>query len=210
MIRVATKKQKNDRYEKCHIAIRGCLRTGTNLSHYVFRYNYNLLISSDDKHTYYDYPFFVKVSPKHLYVTIKHPISWIISARNYRHKGLGISYAINAEVPKWNKFYKGYLSLIGNYPKNVQIIKYEDLVTNPEKICDNFLKNCGINYNAVKKGEFYFPINKMGESNQESLEPFDISYYLDKKYINYITDKEIDQLKNTIDLDIVKELGYYL
>ncbi|MHA1948722.1 MAG: hypothetical protein ACW99G_03150 [Candidatus Thorarchaeota archaeon] len=198
----------------------GLQRSGTNLTRYLFQSNYDVVIYSDQyswKHGFYQNESFDFSNETHVIVTIKNPFAWFVSMRRYSAdlRELPMSDFLRSQwafeglanvnpIVHWNTMNDHWINLVmGNH--EVVTIRYEDLLTDPEKelnfVSEKFSMKRQENING-KIGEFFIPDRKVGSNTTEGVELFDKDYYLEKKYMEEYTEKDINFIMNQLDEDM--------
>lgn len=153
----------------------------------------------------------------HYMVCVKDPYAWYVSFARYRGK---LKYGIDkqhlvASIKQWNQMYDNWLN--GKYPARNSVLFvccYDDFLDKKtgkslDTLCDVF--------SLQRNGLLVTPQNQMQRGGQH-LSPnnattdtvFDLQYYQAKQYLDFYSDKDLAIIRDNIDRQLVKQLGYQL
>ena len=146
--------------------------------------------------------------PLHYVVTVKEPFSWYVSyckeAGKSRwpslvRKGLSQHYMI-----EYSLFCRKWLDFRGEAPAQVIILRYEDLLKDLAGSLDRVREQFGLE----KAHETYQDFSKVNKSSRFSLKRR--TYYLNKQFLDLFSKEDLFLLRENLNPDVVKELGYEL
>lgn len=174
------------------VKVHGIQRSGNNYLLRLLIDNYYVQwIGNEVAHTHK--PINPKMQVDYLFIIVKHPVAWLPSICRYKKKEKDMT-----EIIDWNFRYSGWLKAAERF--NSFIIRYEDLLKNPEKELDKA--------GMPKIGNFINPQNKMGKQMDVTDKSFDPDYYLKQRYLHEYGVGEIRQVWDAVDHQLLKRLGY--
>ncbi|MCD4682180.1 MAG: hypothetical protein K8R86_02760 [Bacteroidales bacterium] len=146
---------------------------------------------------------------------VKNPYSWLLSMhkRPYHHESLRnlsfkdfIKYSYgdyrNPAV-MWNTKNGSYFKL-KDFVKNLEIIKYEDILKDPNKTLDNLSEKYGLEKPAFYKSINNLLTNKHGIKHQK----FHKEYYLHERWRMKLRPEHIEQINKFLDKELMEKLNY--
>jgi hypothetical protein len=214
----------------------GLMRSGTNYTQFIIESNYHVEVLFTDRCAYTGkilggkHGGHITRCKHNTILTTKHPLSWFISCFRMLHKISNTrkeqfmsiaSYCYADETQKKQNFldwfddqeekFCNHWNIMNNHwisIKNIEIIKYEDLIESPESTITKIANTYGWDR---KTNNFYAPINKMDcEGKQLPNVKFDLDYYLQKKYKKEFSKKNLEVIRNNLDPKLMKQLNYQI
>ncbi len=189
----------------------GLQRSGTNFTNLLMRKNYEIehFWSNEQagwKHGAYT-PDILK-RETNLVIVVKHPLCWLVSMHRYVKKNQGADFGKWARGGHWVAHWNSMILHWIRYPLKEGsrvVVRYEELIDKPERVCDRVALALRI---KKKDQRFYIPQRTMNRNNTESKVVFDAMYYRKKKFMEAYGPALLRHVKERIDWDLVKELGY--
>lgn len=193
------------------VKIFGLERTCTNYLHWLLRNNYYdlellQLYEGGWKH---GLPHNLSEDTKTI-LCVKHPYAWMVSLykwdQNAQLGGLSFKTYVMSGQPifKWNTMLRAWLNTI-----NPTIVRYEDLLDNPEKECDRIAGEVGFKkkgYGFVTPGEKKLDYNTYTAPTLQ----FNKGYYENKEYMDCYDNEMVDFIKSHIDYELLELFKYEL
>lgn len=144
-------------------------------------------------------------------ILIKNPYLWIYSMSNFENQKITSRY-VKKRINTWNFYNKKYKIHIEN--NNAYLVKYEDLIKNPEET----MNNIKLKFNLNQKNNVYkFEKNELHANGDASIgkiknKKFKNDHYLNEElYIKKFLEKDIIKLiNNTIDKSLLEFYQYNL
>lgn len=147
-------------------------------------------------------------------VMVKDLYSWLVSMHRYRGMWGGGDFGEFVKdgqfVEHWNLMNRHWLETSKAFPKpfKMVIVRYEDLLENPEKECGRIASEIGL---TKKLKNFVVETHRMGRNGKPEAQHFlRKPYYLRKKYMDGYTTGMINTVKKLADKNLAKELGYVI
>lgn len=159
----------------------------------------------------------------HFLISIKNPYAWInsmfknVAARrpeatetlkNKLHE------LIRQQCADYNNVYSKYWEHFKKHPHQTTIVRYEDLIENPDAIINNLLIRLNIpvctNYTDVSTTVFPTDWDQVESKSQTGKQPFDRNYYLEQRYMHDLDAGMISVLEEEIDWTTMHNYGYQL
>jgi hypothetical protein len=140
-----------------------------------------------------------------IFVVSKDPYSWYISYLNWAKKcnWPDVSYHY---IEEYNKFYGKWLEFAED-DKRISFIKYIDLLTQTKELLKQFKNNQKLPLKLIRKVfGLSYQIKKVNES--DNFTGSNLKYYEEKKYLEKLSDLEIELINAKIDKQLMKKLGY--
>ncbi len=146
---------------------------------------------------------------------VKNPYSWLLSMhkRPYHHESLRnlsfkdfVKYSYGDyrnPMVMWNTKYESYFKLC-EFVKNHEIIKYEDILKDPNKTLDNLSEKYGLEKPAFYKSINNLLTNKHGIKHQK----FHKEYYLHEGWRMKLRPEHIEQINKFLDKELMEKLNY--
>ena len=189
----------------------GLQRSGTNFTNLLMRKNYSIkhFWSNEQagwKHGAYTPD--VLGQETNLVIVVKHPLCWLVSFHRYVKKNQGANFAQWARGGHWVAHWNSMMLHWIRYPlvdANRIVVRYEELIRSPEKVCDRISNALGLTKNDQR---FYIPERTMNRNNTESKVVFDLDYYKKKVFMEAYGRGLLANVSDRIDWGLVKELGY--
>jgi hypothetical protein len=148
------------------------------------------------------------------FISVKNPYSWAYSFLKFHgllsFQSFGKGYLADACLD-FNRQYKSWLSLIEEFPHRTQIIRFEELISNPEGLATSLSRKH--HFQLTKVASFVIdgivlPAHWDNVESAVHFESFDQSFYISEKYYNYLTPPIIQIVHNTIDWTLMQHFGY--
>ncbi len=143
----------------------------------------------------------------YFFITIKDPYSWYISYRKHAKKNNYIYYRkeFNSQyIIDYNLFYKKWHEFSKQAPRQVIIIRYEDLISDLASTLDNISQQL----NLEKASSSYRNLEKVPMSHKFSEKKE--NYYKNKDYLKNLTKNERYIINSIVDKNMIASLGYQL
>lgn len=210
-----------------YIKIHGLQRTATNYIAYLLNNNLKdtevLVNIGGWKHGHYCAPWTLG-EEVHVVTVVKNPYSWLVSLYNYLKPQMpfvhflkrplvvgeksGSPYLLRSSNPveHWNNMNYHWMSIQINY-KKLFIVSYENVLQNT----DLALKNISNYFELSLQENKDNPKNRMEASNEKqhiSEDAFDVSYYTNRKYLDYFNNETFSFVNQHIEPMIMQQLGY--
>jgi len=190
------------------IKMYGLKRSGTNYTQKLLERNYRVKVHDNRggwKHGPYIIP---NLLGKELncVVVIKQPLAWLVSLYKHLQSPWPFPMFANHYIHEWNSMYFHWLSV---KPVQCKIIpvRYECLLQDKRKVCEKVAQQLGL---EAKNKEFNLVERIIGPGGKEVEKKFDVSYYVEKKYLVMYSPLLQKKIKSTVYEQLVKILGYNL
>lgn len=166
----------------------------------------------------------------HYLISIKNPYAWINSNKdpyswiNQNYRNILMSHGgytdnsrtellIKLKSKEFNSIYGSYLDLSKQFPKQTTIIRYEDILIDPEGFLNNLGKKlqlipCLPSYTDISGKAIPSYWDQMISPEDKSVK-FSKDYYLKHKYIDNLPSNLINILEAEIDWELMKNYGYH-
>jgi len=146
---------------------------------------------------------------------VKNPYSWLLSMhkRPYHHESLRnlsfkdfVKYSYGDyrnPMVMWNIKIESYFKL-NEFVRNHEIVKYEDILKDPNKMLDNLSERYGI-----EKPAFYKNINNLLTNNHGiKHQKFHKEFYLHERWKMKLRPEHIEQINKFLDKELMEKLNY--
>lgn len=111
--------------------------------------------------------------------------------------------AFDNPIEMWNDKVKSYLEILNLFPNQVQLIRYEDLIENPNKILELISTNFNVEF---KQSEF---VNYETSTKLDNKIFSDYAeYYIQERWKEKLTISDINFINKFLDKDIMNLLDY--
>lgn len=190
------------------ITIKGLERSGTGFIYKSLEYNIMRdTVFQGTKHDLY------LEEDANIILVVRNPYSWFASFRDFCNtksttRTNKIEAIIHEAIPLWNEFYSKYISYKN---KNVFIIRYEDFIRNPKRwfknIVDFFDLKAYKEYTSILE---YVNNYSLKPESRDGFPDSRKSYYLNKEFLNDLSDNEIESISAFLDKKLMKKLDYEL
>lgn len=118
-----------------------------------------------------------------------------------KRENLGKS--VETPIDLWNEKTRSFLKLAEKHSSQVVIVKYEDLVTNPQKSIEDIANKLNL---KLKPGEFK-NYSKSTKNEGKSFSDYS-EYYLSEKWKDKLSSDDILTINSKLDKDLMIKLGY--
>jgi len=134
-------------------------------------------------------------------ITAKDPYSWIISYKRWVK-----NHTLNSDglARRWNAKHQNWYDLARQYDL-AMIVRYEDLLTDFNKTMEKIKSSLQL---TQKRDSFVNMTRRFLASPALTQKKFDKDYYLNRKYIKELTEQDIDNCREYISPELMKNLGY--
>ena len=190
------------------IKLFGLRRSGTNYLQLLLKQNYKAKVLTNKggwKHGKYRVYKELGYEIDCVFIS-KNIFSWLTSMqRRYakRHSLIAMI-GVPDYVNLWSLIHENWLN-VPLKEKKKSFVKYEDLIVDPEKVCVRVAKEL----NLEKMTPFFKDTKQIVEPMGNVIQKkFDLDYYVGKQYMNNFPRGSIKGVRDMIDLNIVKKLGY--
>lgn len=144
-----------------------------------------------------------KVKPDYYLVISKDPYSWYLSYQNYAHRCDWP--AVNHHyIEEYNMFYQKFLEFSLQTDKLI-FIRYIDLLKDSNSTLLSLEKKMGLKKRLFSRF-VYRKANKVKVSSRFTDEKR--AYYIEQKYLNEYSNKDLEILNSHLDLQVTTLLGY--
>lgn len=146
---------------------------------------------------------------------VKNPYSWVMSMhkRPFQHeilKELNFSDFLKYSygdyrnpIVMWNAKYNSYLKL-AEYVEHHEIIKYEDLLQNPNEILMNISKKHDFKINGIFRNMNNLLTHKHGITKRS----FHKDHYINEKWVKKFHPKHIEFINQYLDKELMEKFNY--
>lgn len=151
------------------------------------------------------------------FISIKHPYSWVYSFLKHQRmlsgQWAGKSYLYLAKIcTSFNSRYAEWMNLRDQFPENTHLIRFEDLINNPEELATSIKKR--FQFPEVRESPFLFQetVNPTHWDNTETCvatESFDKEFYATHAYLNVLAPPIVEIVHNSIDWALMERYGYH-
>jgi len=133
---------------------------------------------------------------------IRSPYTWITSKGP---KWCGYEGNLKGAIDHWNKTTREYLDFYNSEEDVSFIAKHADLVNNPSDLLVKISKKFKISFNEP---EFINLEKEIGPLTDISKKSFNREKYSNKNFYNNVSESTIIQIRNNIDLDLMKRFCF--
>lgn len=150
-------------------------------------------------------------------VTIKDPYAWVVSAAKFNGWIRGDEQLRDWSIDMmrdaclgFNRNYREWSSFVQTHQPRAQLIRYEDLLADPEQMMTKIAGEFGWSRTGT-----FDPIAAVIEPTQwdhlpinEAPETFRPDYYVNKEYLQRLPETQMQLIDELMDWDLLRELGY--
>lgn len=150
-------------------------------------------------------------------VTIKNPYAWVISAARFNGWIKGdeplqdwSDELMRAACLGYNRNYRAWLSFIAANQQRAKLVRYEDLLADPERELTAIATQFG-----WRKPDSFATIPAVIEPTQwdhlpvvEADERFNPEFYANSEYLQLLSAKQLQMVNELLDWDLLREHGY--
>lgn len=163
------------------------------------KYKHNFKID-----TFEDWEKLLQINPDYYLIVSKDPYSWLLSYTSYVREVRQWARVSHHYIMEYNLFYGKWLEFSQQTSKII-FIRYIDLLKNPAQE----LEKLEIQIGLTKKNSMPVEDNLIEEIPQSKKFSQDRrSYYLDEKYLDNYSQKDLHELNTLIDSKVISGLGY--
>lgn len=109
---------------------------------------------------------------------------------------------LESPVLLWNKKVASYFELKKAMPNQVYILRYEDLIDNPEQATQDMAR-----FFHVEANQQFVNMNESTKKEDKKFKDYR-AYYLEEQWRSKLDNKSIDLINNNLDKTLVQELDY--
>lgn len=198
------------------IKVYGIQRSGNNWLMHLLAANFKVNLLGNNKggwtHGNMDVVKHWGSEPDVVCLLVRHPLMWLPSIWRWRGKKKGRAFAEYVqkagELDLWNKKYHSWLFQMSSFKHaRTAILRYEDLLANPQRQLRNLGLNCGLTFKREDQS-ICSPAKRMGTKMNVTEKRFNAEHYKSKGYLKYYTPQLLKWVKNRIDGDTLDRLGY--
>jgi hypothetical protein len=175
-------------HEKIKLEIHGARRTGTNYLKKLIEKNFSNVCFAEEENWKHGIIWEDKKVDAHIIIS-KNPYSWLNSVRKHFRLIREPKEITGILLENYFMKYGHWLTVLKD--KNHLIIKYENLIIEKNLI----LENLGRKFGLKKKNKKFKNINNVVTSKKVGKKRFNPDYYLKKKYLNSLSNSDIENIE---------------
>lgn len=150
-------------------------------------------------------------------ISIKNPYSWVYSILKHQHllsgQLVGKHYLYLVKLCKnFNRRYASWMSLFDKFPEKTCIIRFEDLINNPEDLAISIREIFHlqeVSETPFISHEIINPTHWDNSVISVDTESFDRDFYTSHAYYEFLTPAVVEVVHDSIDWTLMERYGYH-
>lgn len=185
------------------------LRSAPIHKHFRFYSNKNLIPEPQYKNdvsveSFQEFESLFSSAPERYLVMSKDPYSWFLSYKKWADK-CDWPAADHHYAEEYNAFYK-FFAQLSRETDRIIFVRYSDLLTDAEATLTRLAGEADMPRRKLSEWSGFNVPRKVSQSG--SFDSEKARYYTEREFLNQLSDQEIQEINNTIDLDLMTFLGY--
>jgi len=194
--------------ERKPVKVFGAKRSGNNLMFLLLSANYAVDMIGNKRggwtHGKYRVPE-VYGREVDLVIIVKHPLAWLWSMFRYEGaESFGDYVRTTGQIDRWHELYRDWLGVRLKTCRKV-VVRYEDVLTDAEKELAVVAAMLDL---ERRPREFYVPQRKMTRHGTEGQQPFDPSFYTERRFLEHYSPGLLKHAIGRFDWNLAAKLGY--